>query len=243
MLRTQNFIEPKIFSNTKFFLVPKNFLQDFFGHNIFLAKIIFDQQFLVTYNFFRAKILSGTKSFSKNLFGLNIFFKKYFWTQNFFGPKIYLGHKIILEPCFFWPKIFLDPNFFVDPKCFIPFFERFSHFPHAPAKDVCWIYSRINISCNLCIHLMFNKIPSQKNSFLAFCTWCLLRIEYNPLAALSSKNSKKFVEFLCVGAKIYSFLVFRKITFRIHLNFSPLACIIFQSLFDEITFHGNVFVC
>ena len=78
---------------------------------------------------------------------------------------------------------------------------------------------------------MFNKIPSQKKSFLAFCTWCLLRIEYKSLAALSSKHSKKFVEFLWVGAKIYSLLVFRKITFRIHLNFSPLAGIIFLLTF------------
>ena len=94
---------------------------------------------------------------------------------------------------------------------------------------------------------MFNKIPSQKKLFLAFCTWCLLRIEYKSLAAQSSKHSKKFVEFLWVGAKIYSLLVFRKITFRIHLNFSPLAGTIFRPLctsfcscfvypFDKITF-------
>ena len=235
--------------NPKFFQTQNSFWSQKIFSKIFSDTIYFWPKLFLTNNFWWPTIFSELRFYrAQNLFQ-KIFLDSTFFSKNIFGLNIFLGLKFILATKLFWnhifflPKIFLDPNFFVDPKCFIPFFERFSHFPHAPAKDVCWIYSRINISCNLCIHLMFNKIPSQKNSFLAFCTWCLLRIEYNPLAALSSKNSKKFVEFLCVGAKIYSFLVFRKITFRIHLNFSPLACIIFQSLFDEITFHGNDFVC
>ena len=39
---------------------------------------------------------------------------------------------------------------------------------------------------------------------------------------------------------MHCLLVFCKMSSLFHLNFSPLACIFFYSLFDEITLHGYV---
>ena len=41
---------------------------------------------------------------------------------------------------------------------------------------------------------------------------------------------------------MHCLLVFFKITFMIHWNFSPFAAMILQSLFDKITLLGNVYV-
>ena len=51
---THNFVGPKKFSTPKFLLDPKNFLKDFFGHNIFLAKIIFDPTIFGDLQFFQS---------------------------------------------------------------------------------------------------------------------------------------------------------------------------------------------
>ena len=83
-------LDPKFFQPQNYFLIQKNFRR-FFRTQYFLAKIIFDQQFLVTYNFFRGKNLSCPQ----NCFGSIIFF----------GPKIYLDPNFFCgSKMFFWPK-------------------------------------------------------------------------------------------------------------------------------------------
>ena len=87
--------------------------------------------------------------------------------------------------------------------------------------------------------------------------WCkmsfLINLNFSPLASMISWsifwwNYIIWIR-LCLLKSLLStiqhmhcLLVFCKISFLIHLNFSPLACIIFQSLYDEITLHGYVFV-
>ena len=67
---------------------------------------------------------------ANNFFGKLFFLSKnsgdpkLFWTQNIFGPNIFLdprfflNPKLFFEPKFFWTKIYFDQNFF-SPKIFL----------------------------------------------------------------------------------------------------------------------------
>ena len=76
----------------------------------------------------------------------------------------------------------------------------------------------------------------------------LINLNFSPLASMISWSFLWWNYILWIGLcllksllstiqHIHCLLVFCMMSFLIHLNLSSLACIIFQSLFDEITLH------
>ena len=87
------------------FLDPIFWTQSFLDQKFVWSPDCFDPKFLWNQNFFGSKIVWAKKLFLlKKIWNPNLFYQKLYYDPTFF-LTILVDLRVILDPCFFWPKI------------------------------------------------------------------------------------------------------------------------------------------